>query len=172
MISAGLPIVRQLITPHTLRRRGTVIECVSKLINLSILEATSHVMRTVHSCVKYLFLRVNIFFYRSTVYSRQLALYKVIVYILLPTSYVIRKRHFCRSFISHVLVSFLCCFIKFRYMLFILFVVYVPLNSYGHIKTLPPLYGTSSQHWDVVTCRKCFKLLPQNFTTELPPLWK
>ena len=26
--------------------------------------------------------------------------------------------------------------------------IYVPVNSYGHVGTLPSFYGTSTQHWE------------------------
>ena len=32
-----------------------------------------------------------------------------------------------------------------------------PVNSYGHVWTLPPFYGTSTKNYDVMTSKKCFK---------------
>ena len=33
----------------------------------------------------------------------------------------------------------------------------IPVNSKGHVGTLPPLYGTFTQNEDVMTSNKCFK---------------
>ena len=33
------------------------------------------------------------------------------------------------------------------------FPLYIPVNSYGHIGTLPSLYGHSTQHLDVMTSK-------------------
>ena len=38
--------------------------------------------------------------------------------------------------------------------------LYIPVNSYGHVGTMPPFYGTSSQLWDVMTYEMCFKIYP------------
>ena len=48
--------------------------------------------------------------------------------------------------------------------MFVLFelVLYVPVNSQGHVGTLPPLYGTLTQNEDVMTSNKCFKYKPSN----------
>ena len=35
--------------------------------------------------------------------------------------------------------------------------LYVPVNSSGHVGTLPPLYGTFTQNEDVMTFNKCLK---------------
>ena len=35
--------------------------------------------------------------------------------------------------------------------------LYVPVNSYGHVGMLHPFYGTSIQNKDVMTSKKCFK---------------
>ena len=35
--------------------------------------------------------------------------------------------------------------------------LYVPVNSQGHVGTLPPLYGTFTQNEDVMTSNKCLK---------------
>ena len=35
--------------------------------------------------------------------------------------------------------------------------LYVPVNSQGHVGTLPPLYGTFTQNEDVMTFNKCLK---------------
>ena len=34
--------------------------------------------------------------------------------------------------------------------------LYVPVNSSGHVGTLPPLYGTFTHNEDVMTSNKCF----------------
>ena len=36
-------------------------------------------------------------------------------------------------------------------------VLYVPVNSQGHVGTLPPHYGTFTQNEDVMTSKKCLK---------------
>ena len=33
----------------------------------------------------------------------------------------------------------------------------VPVNSYGHVGTLPPCYGTCTTNYNVMTSKKCFK---------------
>ena len=35
--------------------------------------------------------------------------------------------------------------------------LYVPVNSLGHVETLPPLFGTPTKNEDVMTSNKCFK---------------
>ena len=35
---------------------------------------------------------------------------------------------------------------------------YTPVNNYGHVQTLPPFYGASSQYLDIMTCEICFKI--------------
>ena len=45
---------------------------------------------------------------------------------------------------------------KHVYCLFEL-MLYVPVNSQGHVGTLPPLYGTFTQNEDVMTSNKCLK---------------
>ena len=35
--------------------------------------------------------------------------------------------------------------------------LYVPVNSYGHVGTLPPFYGTFTQIEDVITSNKGLK---------------
>ena len=35
--------------------------------------------------------------------------------------------------------------------------LYVPVNSQGHVGTLPPLYGAFTQNLDVMTSNKCLK---------------
>ena len=35
--------------------------------------------------------------------------------------------------------------------------LYVPVNSQGHVGTLPPSYGTFTQNEDVMTSNKCLK---------------
>ena len=35
-------------------------------------------------------------------------------------------------------------------------ILYVPVNSNGHVGTLPPSYGTFTQHYDVMTLKMCF----------------
>ena len=35
--------------------------------------------------------------------------------------------------------------------------LYFPVNSKGHVGTLPPFYGTFTQNVDVMTSNKCLK---------------
>ena len=37
----------------------------------------------------------------------------------------------------------------------------VPVNSYGHVGTLPPFYGTFTPNQDVMTSKKCFEYITQ-----------
>ena len=34
--------------------------------------------------------------------------------------------------------------------------LYIPVNSHGHVGMLPPLYGTCTQNENVMTSNKCF----------------
>ena len=34
--------------------------------------------------------------------------------------------------------------------------LYIPVNSNGHVGMLPPFYGTFTQHLDVMTLKMCF----------------
>ena len=49
--------------------------------------------------------------------------------------------------------------VLFRFLFVCLFelMLYVPVNSQGHVGTLPPLYGTFTQNEDVMTSNKCLK---------------
>ena len=38
------------------------------------------------------------------------------------------------------------------------FMLYIPVNSYGHVGTLPPLYETFSQNSDVMTSKKVLQI--------------
>ena len=48
-----------------------------------------------------------------------------------------------------------CSCMLFYFCLFEL-MLYVPVNSYGHVGMLHPFYGTFNQNKDVMTSKKCF----------------
>ena len=56
------------------------------------------------------------------------------------------------------------CKLDAFYFLFLVFLMlYVPVNSNGNVGTLPPFYGTFTQHKDVIALKICFI----NITTQL-----
>ena len=44
--------------------------------------------------------------------------------------------------------------------------LYIPVNSHGHVGTLPPFYGAFTRNEDVMTSNKCFTYNP----TKLKPI--
>ena len=69
---------------------------------------------------------------------------------LLLISYCTYLKHFVCMCVNDLVQIFFCLNL-FELML------YVPVNSQGHVGTLPPHYGTFTQNEDVMTSNKCLK---------------
>ena len=61
---------------------------------------------------------------------------------------------FQRFFGNHFIFEF---FIHERKCVFVYLMFYVLVNSYDHVRTLPPFYGTFIQNKDVMASKKCLK---------------
>ena len=52
--------------------------------------------------------------------------------------------------------NFLFCLFVCLFVCLFELILYVPVNSYGHVGTLPPFYWTSTQHQNIMTPKMCF----------------